>query len=60
MQPFSGIHRYGQSDVEGDGCILEMSNLAAVPVRILKVPVTSLSACRLEITQALDFLFEGF
>lgn len=46
--------------VEGDECIVEIPKLAAVPVRILKEPVTSLSACRLEITRALDFLFQGF
>ncbi|WP_223163474.1 CcdB family protein [Methylococcus geothermalis] len=36
------------------------SKLAAVPVRILNVPVTSLAACRLDMTQARDFLFQGF
>nr|WP_232470569.1 CcdB family protein [Methylococcus sp. BF19-07] len=46
--------------VEGDQCILETPKPATVPVRILKVTVTSLSACRMEITQAVEFLFQGF
>ncbi|CAI8824714.1 MULTISPECIES: CcdB family protein [Methylococcus] len=39
---------------------LGIPNLAGVPVRILKVPVTSLSACRPGITRAVEFLFRGF
>lgn len=46
--------------VENVECILETPKLAAVPVRILKTPVTSLAASRFEITAALDFLFQGF
>jgi toxin CcdB len=40
--------------------ILETSKLAAVPVRILKQPITSVSHAHFEITAALDFLFQGF
>ena len=47
-------------NIENIECILETAKLAAVPIRILKAPVTSLAARRLEITTALDFLFQGF
>jgi len=40
--------------------ILETSKLAAVPVRILKQPITSVAHAHFEITAALDFLFQGF
>ena len=46
--------------VEGIECILETPKLAAVPLRLLKTPVTSLVASQFEITAALDFLFQGF
>jgi toxin CcdB len=46
--------------VEDVECVLETPKLAAVPVRILKAPVTSLAANHFEISAALDFLFQGF
>jgi toxin CcdB len=46
--------------VEGVDCMLETPKLAAVPLRILKTPVTSLTASHFEITAALDFLFQGY
>lgn len=46
--------------VEEVECFLETPKLAAVPVRILKAPVTSLAENRFEITAALDFLFQGY
>ena len=47
-------------EIEGIECILEIPKLAAVPMRLLKLPVTSLVASQFEITAALDFLFQGF
>ncbi|WGS87008.1 CcdB family protein [Methylomonas sp. UP202] len=44
-------------DIDGVEYVLEMPELAAVPVRILTEPVTSLEALRFEIRAALDFLF---
>ena len=46
--------------VEEVECILETPKLAAVPVRMLKTPVASLAAGWIEVTAALDFLFQGF
>ncbi len=47
-------------NIEGVECLMETPKLAAVPLRLLKTPVTSLAANRLEIIAALDFLFQGF
>lgn len=47
-------------EIEGVECLLETPKLAAVPLRLLKTPVTSLAASQFEITAALDFLFQGF
>ena len=47
-------------EVEGIECLLETPKLAAVPLRLLKTPVTSLTSRQFEITAALDFLFQGF
>ena len=46
--------------VEGIECILETPKLAAVPLRILKIPVESLIASQFEIVAAVDFLFQGY
>lgn len=46
--------------VEGIECVMETPKLAAVPTRILKMPVASLESQRFEIGAALDFLFQGF
>jgi toxin CcdB len=47
-------------EVEGVECLLETPKLAAVPLRLLKMPVASLAARQFEITAALDFLFQGY
>lgn len=44
----------------GTECMLETPKMAAVPARILRGPVASLSAEHVAITGALDFLFQGF
>jgi len=46
--------------VEGDDCLLETPKMGAVPVRVLKSPVTSLAHAQAQITAALDFLFQGY
>ena len=46
--------------VEGDDCLLETPKMGAVPVRVLKSPVTSLAYAQAQITAALDFLFQGY
>lgn len=47
-------------NIEGIACLLETPKLAAVPQRLLKQPVCSLTAEQAVITGALDFLFQGF
>ena len=47
-------------DIEGVTCILETPKLAAVPTRLLKSLVTSLSGQQSEISNALDRLFHGY
>jgi len=47
-------------EIEGIACLLETPKLAAVPLRLLKQPVLSLSDKQSVITGALDFLFQGF
>lgn len=47
-------------EIEGIACMLETPKLAAVPLRLLKQPVCSLSTEQAVITSALDFLFQGF
>ena len=45
----------------GETALIAMTqDMAALPRRILKMPVTNLSAQRDEILAALDFLFTGF
>lgn len=46
--------------VRGMECVLETPKMAAVPLRILKNPVTTLVGCRTEITGAIDFLVQGY
>jgi toxin CcdB len=46
--------------IEGRDYLLETPKMGAVPARILKSPVMSLSDAQAEITSALDFLFHGF
>lgn len=47
-------------DIEGLHCLMETPKLAAVPSKILKTPVASLSNHHGTVTTALDFLFQGF
>lgn len=46
--------------IEGDDFLLETPKMGAVPQRILKSPVTSLSLEQDRIIAALDFLFQGY
>ena len=47
-------------DIEGVSCILETPKLAAVPTRLLKTYVTSLSDQQSLISNSLDRLFHGY
>jgi len=47
-------------EVEGIACLMETPKLAAVPLRLLKQPVTSLAESHAIITAALDFMFQGY
>ena len=47
-------------DIEGVSCILETPKLAAVPTRLLKTYVTSLSDQQSVISNSLDRLFNGY
>ena len=46
--------------VHGQECLLETPKLAAVPIRVLKLPVASLKSEQDQIVAALDFLFQGY
>jgi toxin CcdB len=46
--------------VNGLDCLLETPKMAAVPLRILKTPLTSLADRQDQIMAALDFLFQGY
>jgi toxin CcdB len=46
--------------IEGREVLLETLKMGAVPVRILKSPVASLTAEQARVTAALDFLFNGY
>ena len=47
-------------NIDGIVCMLETPKLAAVPQRLLKQSVCSLTGEQTAITDALDFLFQGF
>ncbi len=47
-------------NIQGKDYLLETPKMGAVPQRILKSPVTSLAAEQVQITAALDFLFQGY
>ncbi len=47
-------------EVAGVTCLMETPKLAAVPLKLLKTPVTSLAQHQHAITRALDFLFQGY
>lgn len=46
--------------IQGEDYLLETPKMGAVPLRILKSPVTSLAQEQEHITAALDFLFQGY
>jgi toxin CcdB len=46
--------------ISGKDHLLETPKMGAVPSRLLKNPVASLSGLQDQITSALDFLFHGF
>lgn len=46
--------------IEGEDFLLETPKMGAVPLRVLKSPVTSLAQSQKQITAALDFLFQGY
>ncbi|MBU3694809.1 MAG: plasmid maintenance protein CcdB [Rhodocyclaceae bacterium] len=46
--------------IEGQRCLLETPKMGAMPGRVLKRPVASLSNEQAQIIAALDFLFHGF
>ena len=46
--------------IEGKDCLLETPKMGAVPLRVLRSPVTSLARAQEQITAALDFLFQGY
>ena len=46
--------------IAGEDCLLETPKMAAVPQRLLKDRVASLSAEQHRIVSALDFLFNGY
>jgi len=47
-------------EINGIACFMETPAIAAVPAKLLKVPVASLADRQSDITAALDFLFHGF
>jgi toxin CcdB len=47
-------------DIEGVSCILETPKLAAIPTRLLKTYVTSLSDQQSLISNSLDRLYNGY
>jgi toxin CcdB len=47
-------------EIDGLSCFMETPKLAAVPNKILKSPIASLSEHHASITTALDFLFQGY
>ncbi|KAB2662169.1 plasmid maintenance protein CcdB [Brucella tritici] len=47
-------------DIEGEEYVLVTQFMAAIPVSVLKTPVTNLSASHDEIVAALDMVFHGF
>jgi toxin CcdB len=46
--------------IEGEEYLLETPKMGAVPLRVLKSPVTSLAQAQDQITAAMDFLFQGY
>lgn len=46
--------------IAGEEFLLETPKMGAVPLRVLKSPVTSLAQAQDQITAAMDFLFQGY
>ena len=46
--------------IEGEEYLLETPKMSAVPLRVLKSPVTSLAQAQDQITAAMNFLFQGY
>ena len=46
--------------IKGEEFLLETPKMGAVPLRVLKAPVTTLTQAQDQITAALDFLFQGY
>ena len=46
--------------IDGEDFLLETPKMGAVPLRVLRSPVTSLAQAQDQITTALDFLFKGY
>ena len=46
--------------IDGEDFLLETPKMGAVPLKVLKSPVTSLAQEQEQITAALDFLFQGY
>jgi toxin CcdB len=46
--------------VNGQDFLLETPKMGAVPKRVLKSPVTSVDDLRVQIMEAIDFLFQGY
>ena len=47
-------------EIEGESFVMATQGMAAVPLAILKQPVTSLAQHHAEIVAAIDLLFQGF
>lgn len=47
-------------DIEGNRFVMATQGMAAVPLAILKQPVSSLEHRRTELVAAIDLLFQGF
>ncbi len=65
LLPIGDIPDYAQSlnpvfEIDGERVMMATQGMAAVPVSILKHPVTSLEQKRAEIVVAIDLLFQGF
>lgn len=46
--------------IQGEEFLLETPKMGALPQRVLKSPVISLKGDQVQITAALDFLFQGY
>lgn len=47
-------------EIDGERVVMATQGMAAVPLSILKHPVTTLEPMRAEIVAAIDLLFQGF